>query len=424
MQSEAVSTAEEAPPPDWTALVVRLTSGDARQALDQLRTSSVVAEGKVCLVGLDAIRERLGPRWAGRREMVYDHVQQTLRRQLGPHGFFLRISEVSFLVAQPTVSRLSGQAYCLNCLREILTYFLGEAVVADIVVHEVTSIGEGEIDARKLDVVHVEADAAAERASRPFGPKPPGPQDRWSPFVSQDGRWLRASCALEPVFQLKTFGRIGYRLTRRVLPGASERPLTAEEQRHLTGADIEKIDFATLARGLNRLQQDTDADRQPSLILPVSYVTLSSQRARPTLVEFFRTAQSSVQRGLICEVCDIEGVPPSALLAATSLIRPFSLFMVGRLAAAPSASLAHLKEVGLNGFSIERPAGAMSDTEFADFARLVTTATRPAARGVMFFGLTSAREVAIASLYGATHASFALGATHAQPAEARALEPA
>ena len=107
--------------PEWVALVTRLTSGDARQALEQLKTTSAVAEGKVCVIALDAIRERMAERWDGRREMVYAHMQQTLRRQLGPHGFFLRISETDFLVTQPEVSALAGQAYCLNCLRDVLT---------------------------------------------------------------------------------------------------------------------------------------------------------------------------------------------------------------------------------------------------------------------------------------------------------------
>ncbi len=273
------------------------------------------------------------------------------------------------------------------------------------------SIGDGEIDARKLDVGRVDAAAAAERsaaASAAAAHRQVMSQDRWTPFVAQDGRTLRASCALEPVFQLKTFGRIGYRLTRRVLQAPGDKPLTPAELRKLTGADIEKIDFATLARGLNRLQQETDADRQPSLILPVSYVTLSSHRGRATLVDFLRAAQSAVQRGLICEVCDIEGVPPSALLAATSLIKPFSLFTVGRLSQIPAGPLTAMKDVGLHGFSIERPEGALTEAELNEFARAVVAAIRPVARAAMLFGLSGPREAALANLNGATHASFAL----------------
>jgi hypothetical protein len=397
--------------------VARLISADARQALDQIQSSPLLAQGKVCLLGLDAIRERMGPRWVGRREMVYEHVQATLRKQLGPHGFFLRISETDFLVAQPEVSRLAGQAYCLNCLREVLTYFLGEALNADIVVHQVASIGDGQIGARKLDALEIEEiDAAAPAEPLPApapAPKPQAPvaslfsQDRWTPFVARDGRQLRASCQLEPVFQLKTYGRIGYRMTRKVLLAPSDTPLSLAEQRKLTGADIERIDFATLARGLNRLQQESEGDRQPSLILPVSFATLSSQRGRAMLADFFRAAQANVQRGLICEVSDIEGVPPSALLAATSLIRPFCLFIIGRIYATPQGPLNDLKDAGLHGLSIECPPGLESDDAFSAFAKTVVTAARPVVRAVMLYGVAGPHHAAIASLFGASHASFA-----------------
>jgi hypothetical protein len=317
-------------PPDEDRLpaeaVTRLVSADARQALTQLQGSTALGQGQICLIGLDAVRERLGARWVGRREVVYEYAQATLRRRLGPRDFFLRISETEFLVAQPGVGRLAGQACCLNVLREVLTYFLGSATTADIVVCEVSSIEERRIGARALDPFALEAEAAA------LPPEPPRAapvaraapsltsQDRWSPFVSHDGRRLRVSCQLEPVFQLKTYGRIGYRMTRRVLQLPVETPLSASEEANLTGADLERLDFATLARGLNRLQHEAEGARQPSLMLPVSYATLSSHRGRAQLADFFRAAQGSVQQGLICEVCDIDGVPPGALLAATSLI--------------------------------------------------------------------------------------------------------
>src|SRR5215469_18927694 len=109
MPTEPVRTAN----PDRLVIdepVTWLTSADARQALDQLKGTDVLAEGKVCLVSLEAIRERMGAaRWSARREMVYDYARQTLRRQLGSRDFFLRISDIDYLVAQPAVSRLAGQ---------------------------------------------------------------------------------------------------------------------------------------------------------------------------------------------------------------------------------------------------------------------------------------------------------------------------
>jgi hypothetical protein len=156
------------------------------------------------------------------------------------------------------------------------------------------------------------------------------------------------------------------------------------------------------------LEQEGGGDRQPSLILPVSFTTLSSKRGRAMLAEFFRAAQATVQRGLICEVCDIEGVPPSTLLAVTSLMRPFCLFIVGRLAAPPINGLGSLLDAGLQGVSIECPAGLDSDAAFDSFAKMITTAAKPVVRAVMIYGVAGPRQAAIASLHGASHASFAL----------------
>ncbi len=409
--------------------ITRLASADAQQALERIQASSLLGEGRVCLMSLDAIRDRLGLRWDARRDRIYDHAQQSMRRSLGPHCFFLRVSETDFLVAQPGIGRVAGQAACLNCLRDVLTYFLGEALLADIVVHEVTSLADGQIGARTLDPEAVEAEAqtlpqVSEKALQPAAAAASVmSSDRWTPFVAHDGQRLRASCQLEPVLQLKTYGRIGYRLRRRILSLPSETPLSRADQQKLTSADIERIDFATLARGLNRLEQEGGGDRQPSLILPVSFTTLSSKRGRATLAEFFRAAQESVQRGLICEVCDIEGVPPSTMLAVTSLMRPFCLFLIGHLSTAPTNGLAALKDAGLQGVSIERPPGLGSDAAFDAFAKSLTAAAKPVVRAVMIYGLTGPRQAAIASLHGASHASFAPDRPKAHYVDARAAQP-
>jgi hypothetical protein len=228
--------------------------------------------------------------------------------------------------------------------------------------------------------------------------------------VAHDGRRLRTSCQLEPVFQLKTYERIGFRMKRRVLVMPTETPMSLAEQRALTGADLERIDLATLARGLERLRQQREAERQPSLVLPVSFATLSSTRGRAQLADFFRAAEQNVQRGLICEVCDVEGVPPGALLAATSLMRPFCRYIIARLSAVPAGALSNLEGAGIQGVSIECPPGLSSDQVFDDLVKAMVAAARPFVRAVMLYGVSGPRQAAIAALHGATHASFAVRA--------------
>ena len=62
----APSPGEERP----STSITRLASADAQQALERIQASSLLAEGKVCLMSLEAIRDRLGTRWAARRDRM------------------------------------------------------------------------------------------------------------------------------------------------------------------------------------------------------------------------------------------------------------------------------------------------------------------------------------------------------------------
>jgi hypothetical protein len=188
---------------------------------------------------------------------------------MGVHGYCVRINETEFLVAQPSVTCEEGQASCLNGLREVLRHYLGEALPENIVLHEVTTISEDAVGGRLLHV-GAAGDVVLSECSVPAAPVRLNAlsPSKWTPFISDDGQRLRVSCQLEPVFELKTYQRIGFRMARRVLRLPDETLLTATEHRNLAGVDIEKIDFATLARGVDRLQQE-HSERPPGLILPV-----------------------------------------------------------------------------------------------------------------------------------------------------------
>jgi hypothetical protein len=109
---------------------------------------------------------------------------------------------------------------------------------------------------------------------------------------------------------------------------------------------------------------------------------------------------------VICEICGIDGVPSSALLAAVSLIRPFALLVVGRLQAPSPAAMARLKGTGLRGISLECPRG-LSDAEFTAWAGPAVQAAKQVARSVMVYRVSSERRAGELALMGATHVSIA-----------------
>jgi hypothetical protein len=364
-----------------------------------------MADGQINLISLDAIAARLGSRWATRSELVYEFTERMLERNIGDTGFHLRVSETDYLVVLPSEGKFAAQARCVRYLREVLTYFLGEARLSDLTIREVIRIGANGLDAALIDTVGLKAAAEAEALHRDAGRPPDGTVDRWTPFVASNGRIVRVSCALEPVFGLKNYERIGNRIVRRVLNADTEAPLTAAELQDFSRGDLEKIDLATIARGMERLRIEAGDERQLSLIIPVSYITLSHGHGRASVAALFAEAKIFVRTGVICEVCDIESVPQPALLTATSLIKSHCMFVIGRLAAAPDRGLGNLRDAGLQAVSFEAPQALVGDAEFLGWAKAAIAAAKLIAKSALIYRLNSPRHAGLAALLGASHAS-------------------
>lgn len=385
--------------------VERFSSDDLGALLERFQASGMLEEGRINLIGLDAIADRLGDRWEARREQVYQHVERTLSKHVESGGFFQRVSATDYLVVQPELGKFGGQASCMLYLRDLLAHFLGGAAPEALDVLEVTSLSGGRIFAAEIDRAYAFEAARTEPRVTPL--ETDTLPQAWNPFIAADGRTLRVSCALEPVFELKAFKQIGFRITRRVLAMPSEAPLNAQDLRNLTTADVERVDLATIARGVSRLRAEQGNAKQPTLFLPVSYATLASQRGRGPLIARFKDATAGVEKGLVGEICDIEGVPGSALSAVTVLIKPFCLIVVGKLRDPPARTPEHLSNVRLQGVAFEAGQHPTDQAEFLAWAERAVANARKVTRSVIIHGLLGPEYLGLAGLAGASHASLA-----------------
>ncbi len=420
--------------------ILRLDQTDLAEVLERLGDPTALASGLVNVIGLEGVAARFGNRWSFRRELVHEQVERVLRRHLGEDGVFQRVGDAHYVVVQSGRTRLQAQGLCLRCLREILNYFIGEVRLPDMRLHEVTRISPGEMVGQRVEVsaaaLSEPADAAepaslegrsfadprafvagrtfadpeeleASRSfapagqSRPSGPAGPPPTP-WTPFVASNGRTVRVSCVLEPVIRLDTSTRIGFRLARRVMHDG--KALDGQALRDLSRADIARVDFATIARGIDRLRAEQKGNELPSLIVPVSFATLSNQRTRETLVGLLEQARSEVRLGLVCEICELEGAPPSTLLTAVSLIRPFCVRVLALVTDPRPGALRPLKGLGLAGVSMECPPG-MGDAHFVSWARDMAQAARGVAGAFFLYRVQPMERAALAGLAGATHVS-------------------
>lgn len=397
---------------------MRLVSAEAAASIERFADPQLLASGKINVISVEAVQAHFGERWQSLKDQVFDFAERVLERSLGARGFHVRVSDMDFVVVHPDISRLAAQAACLRYLREILTHFLDDADQAPDGILQVTRISRGRLQACEVDALRAEASLRAglddeDEASRlaAFGEDSDLTSrlvNRWTPFVAVDGRKLRVSSTLEPVYELKGFTRIGFRMIRRVIVIATAEELSPHQVGALSAGDVLRADLATITRGIDRLKGEAPAERTLSLMVPMSFTSLSSQRGRAELIEPLKEAGSLVKLGVVCEILDIEGVPPGALLAATSLVRPFSLLVVGRLTGTSAATLERLRGAGLQGLSFECPAG-LGEAEFLGWATATLAAAKKIAKSVLVYRVSSAQRAAALASLGATHVSL-LGA--------------
>lgn len=396
---------------------VRLVAADAEAALVRFSDPQLLAAGQINLISLEAVQQRFANRWQARKDQVFDFAERVLERGVGPGGFFQRVSDTDFFIVHPDLGRLAGQAACLRYLREVLNHFLGDAAMAGLGVLQVTRISKGRLEARAVDAAEVDAvhgvsglgdDIEAVRLPGwKEGAAAPGSRlNAWTPFVANDGRQLRISAVLEPVYELKGFTRIGFRMIRRVIVVSTGEELTAQQTAALSAGDLLRADLATITRGIDRLRAESGGEKHLSLIVPISFSSLSSQRGRAELIEPLKEAGGLVKLGVISEILDIEGVPSSALLTATSLVRPFSLLVVGRLNAPTPSSIARLAGAGLQALSFECPQH-LTDAEFLSWAQSTVVPARKVVRSVLIYGAGSPQRAGAIVAYGASHVSLA-----------------
>jgi hypothetical protein len=385
--------------------LTRYASADLAHTLERFNDPALLSNGKIVVFALDAIAERLGPRWGLRSEQVYDHTERVLDRQTGGVGFYARVSETDYLLVQPSLDRFAVQGLCLRALREILAHFLGNDAAAASGVFAVTRLSAAGIETQRIDLGAVE----------PFAQEPAGspaeaaPQLRspsqWTPFVAADGRALHVSCFLEPLYQLKSHRRIGFRIRRQVTDVHGRFDLGPAELLQLNRADLLRVDLATVSRGVERLRSGLLQERQPSLVIPVSMVSLSHLRGRNELAAAFREANALVHKGVICEISSVDAAAPQAVQDATALIRPFALLVVGQFDRLPYRLSAY-HSAGLHGVALNCPADADED-RLARWAMSAIPAAKRIERSVLAYGAPSARVAAILSAAGATHVSLA-----------------
>ena len=381
--------------------VDRVVSGETREALSRLEGADVLRAGGANLIGLDAIRAKLGDRWPAKRARVWEHVERDLEKRLSPTDMVLRLDEVNYLVAISGASRFAAQATCMHALKDVLQFFLGETRMIDIAVRTVSSVEGGAVTSAPLDPAEIEREAArpqaepslSDHAAEEWRPPLAGRTHR-SSFYGAKRHPIEVSIAVEPVVNLRRDLVTSFLVDRKAVPGVTD------------PSDRLQVDAAVLTYAITLLQEHKARGGKLTLHLPVSYSSIASVKAREATLRMLRLMQAVARETALIEIDDLDaGIPPSRLLEVVSLIKPFCLGVLGRVRPTRKA-LDAVKGCGLKGLVIDAGGGiGRSPAEDAIVLRAFVEAGGQIAPNLIVHGLADPVMIEVAKAAGVTHAS-------------------
>jgi hypothetical protein len=168
-------------------------------------------------------------------------------------------------------------------------------------------------------------------------------------------------------------------------------------------ADLEEIDVASFAYAAAILEQ-AGADGAERLQLPVSFVTLATQRARERLFRLTDSVREIMRSVVVIEICELEAVPPSRLMDVAGLLRGICTTVVARVRPT-RAALEAIQGCRLNGVSVDASRLGLSSADPAARLNAFAAATRAIGADMMIHDLPAAGLVDLAAAAGFSHAS-------------------
>jgi len=391
----------------------RITTAGASDVLDRLSHPALIAAGLVTVIGLDAIRRKLGDRWPIKRAQIWDHVERELERTLSAADIFLRTDDVSYTIAQPGSDRYAAQAVCFTILQDVLKFFLGESRAADIDVRTVSSIVGGQMTSQPVDLTKLRrggSGAVAETPAEQLAAAVTGPladhapaAAHWKPPLAGRSSIIELSPTKRGSFDLKLSVEGVWNLKRGVLTSF------VIERHGVRGktdvAELEEIDVATLAYVSTLLDEQGEQGGALTLHLPLSFTSLATQRTRQRLLSLTQPVREAMRRTVLLEIVDLDpGVPPSRLIEVVGLVHSLFVGIIGRVKPT-KAALAAVKGCGLRGVAINAEHLAPNQPEFDARLKAFAALSRDVSPNLLVHGLPNLKLIDVATAAGFTHAS-------------------
>jgi hypothetical protein len=122
----------------------RLSSVQA-QLLDILNSETLISTGRVQILGLDGLKEKLGSRWESHRDSIHTSLKAIARRKLSAHDVFFQHGDDEYVIVFSSLSFAAAKLVCAGILQELSTFLLGDESNQSIAVRTAVGVVDGKI---------------------------------------------------------------------------------------------------------------------------------------------------------------------------------------------------------------------------------------------------------------------------------------
>lgn len=402
-------------------------SGEELRALEQrlwrlLMQPAVASTGRVHLLNLGMMRERLGPGWPALRPRVLAAADTIIDRCLTRNDIRFKTASDDYILVFATLERHAADLVCARIAQELLQLFLGDDRSADLRVSTAVGVADGQIQFEHalatvlLAKARPRTDPAAVRTASGSGavgsPAISGPI-----LYAEDGggkarpvlRQLQLSpedagqfsIRYRPVWDIGQLVISTYMGTPvRIFPDGSFLEGIAALNSLTDSMEILRLDADALVESVEILNGLFRNRSRLMLSVPVCFETLAARRTRLPFLEICQSIPDYLRRFLIFELLRFPpGVPTGRLNELLHEVRPYCRWTFMRVEF-KSQSLSGFSGTGLSGITVAMPADRSAEARLMEEMNGIVTAAERAGLMICVAGLSSTSMVVAARASG------------------------
>lgn len=307
--------------------------------------------GRLNLVGLEAVKTALGPKWEAAQTRVHEKVSQIIARHLGPQDVFLRHSDVEYLVCHAALGDQQARLKSFQIAREIHNYFIGDVELSALTIRTaIAKVGRGVTfkTVKFDDISIVELDASPTPQTQPAagnarpaekgGRKGSNDTERqsWRDKLASksiddiDTRRLPyCSCKFRPAWQAQRNHIIAYMTVPTfVHPQMGSRSGYLQTRDMLEVDEYLDFDFQILDKSVDAAIDLLAMHNNNLMVLPISYDTLATSQSRTRYLNLCKEIPEKIRDMLVFQIYRLpEGAPSSRVQSVVETLKPFSRYV-------------------------------------------------------------------------------------------------